>query len=115
LLLAIPARIDPKGAFAAHLSTFDRNEIDVMGLNAVHTEVVNLSEIVPLADLRIGMVRIRAAGSEADSSRLKSSGLALHSSESGAFIDDKVVTQVLAKGNEDGVACTIQRDHNRKL
>ena len=113
--MAIPARIDPKGAFATHLSTFDRNEINVMSLNTVHTEVVDLSEIVPLADLWIEMVCIRASGSEADSSRLESSGLALHTCEPVAFIDYEVVSQVLAKGNEDCIAGSIQRKHDREL
>jgi hypothetical protein len=58
LRLAVSGLIDAERAFATHLSALDWNEIDVMRLKAVDPEIVNFSEIVPLEDLRVGMVRV---------------------------------------------------------
>ena len=115
MLLAVPARIHSQRAFPAHLSALNWNEEDVVCFQAVNAEVVNLTEIVPLKDLRVGMVRIGAACSESDRTREESPGLALHSCEPSAFIDYKVVPQVLSKRDEDRVARTVQRNDDRQL
>jgi hypothetical protein len=101
MLLAVPTWIDPEGAFSPYLSALNWNQINVMCFEAVDAEVVNFAQVVSLEDLWVGMVRVGAAGPEPHRSRLESSGLALHSCEPVALVNDKVIPQVLAERNED--------------
>jgi hypothetical protein len=112
LSLAVSARIDSKCAFPPHLCVLNPWEVDALGLEAIDVEVIDLAQIVPLQDLRVGMVRVRAACSEAP---LESSRLALDSREPLAFVDYEVVARVLPKGNEYRVAGAVKRDHDREL
>jgi hypothetical protein len=114
-VLAIAARVDPKGAFSADLGRFDWDEVDVTRFEAVDAEVVNLSQVVALSNLWIGMVSVRTAGSEANCSGLKPSRLALHTSKPVAFVNHDVVPQVLAERHEHGITSAIESDDDRKL
>jgi hypothetical protein len=115
LFLAVPARIDSKCAFPSYLSAIDRNKVDAIRLRAVDAEVIDLVEVIALQDLRIGVVRVRAASPEADGSRLESSSLALDSSEPASFVDNEVSPSVLSVRDEDCVAGVVQRKHDREL
>jgi hypothetical protein len=97
------------------LSAIDRNKVDAVRLRAIDAEVVDLVEVIAPQDLRIRVMRVRAASSEADGSRLESSGLALDSGEAASFVDNEVSPSVLSIRDKHCVAGAVQRKHDREL
>jgi len=89
-----------------------RDQIDAAGLLAEHTEEVHLSDVVAAGNLRMRMVQVAAAGREGDSAIDQSSGLALHSPEGFAVLNDQVAAGVLAERGVDAIAVRAKSEHD---
>lgn len=78
----------------------------------MNAEEVHLTLVVTSRFAGQKVMPIAATDREANRAATESSGLALNASKMTAIVDDKVVTSVLAKRQEDREACGAESEHD---